>query len=164
MHTTHHRSSTTTRPFVSALQPDAAHQILSQHLDREPLNSVHLVVAPRCFPSDLSTALKKHHDSSGFWCCNGANDQISSILAHLNEQAPILPRNSSVTDIVIHRPRMVNICKECGCTEYVIGPLAQNPDLLNTQPGKSFYLSAFEDPNLRGLVASKGQSLSLIHI
>ena len=87
-----------------------------------------------------------------------ANDQISSILAHLNEQAPILPRNASATDIVIHRLRMVNICKEYGCTEYVIGPLPQNPDIVNTQLGKSFYLSAFEDPNLRGLVASKRQS------
>ena len=83
---------------------------------------------------------------------------LPTILARLNEHAPILPRNASATDIVIHRLRMVNVCKEYECSEYVIGPLPEILDPLSVQLGKRFYLSAFKDPDLRGLIASQGSN------
>jgi len=89
---------------------------------------------------------------------NATDPPIPTILARLNEHAPILPRNASATDIVIHRLRMVNVCNEYACSEYVIGPLPANLDPQSVQLGKRFYLSAFEDPDLRGLIASKGRN------
>ena len=51
---------------------------------------------------------------------------------------------------------MVNVYREYERSEYVIGPLPENLDPLSVQLGKRFYLSAFEDPDLRGLIASQG--------
>ena len=66
---------------------------------------------------------------------NAPDTPVPTILARLNEHAPILPRNASATDIVIHRLRMVNVCNEYACSEYVIGPLPTNLDPQSVQLG-----------------------------
>ncbi|KAL1527016.1 hypothetical protein AB1Y20_015704 [Prymnesium parvum] len=87
------------------------------------------------------------------------------ILLKLNERAPLLASNAQTIDIIMHRLQTRQKAYELGIVPYVIGVATGTPPVYrlpgdatqaNKVIGKRWLLSAFEDENVRGMVAQHG--------
>ncbi|KAL1511324.1 hypothetical protein AB1Y20_006129 [Prymnesium parvum] len=87
------------------------------------------------------------------------------ILLRLHEHAPLLLRNAQPDEVVMHRLQLRQKAYELGINDYVIGmttvtnPVPHLPpgtSVANKTLGKRWLLSAFEDNNVRGMVAQHG--------
>ncbi|KAL1521806.1 hypothetical protein AB1Y20_021459 [Prymnesium parvum] len=87
------------------------------------------------------------------------------ILLRLHEQAPTLLRSAGPDEVVMHRLQLRQKAHELGIQDYVVGvttvanPIPHLPvgaSNANKTIGKRWLLSAFEDNNLRGMVAQHG--------
>jgi hypothetical protein len=78
------------------------------------------------------------------------------VIQKLNERAPTCPTNAGTREIVTNRLELRQAANELGIAAYVYGPLPANATADNVTLGRRWLLSAFEDRNVRGLIATHG--------